>query len=78
MFATFAGHAASRAVLLFTSGPEAGEPIGDVEGEPVYHASLDPGDYELLLGEAGFEVLAFVPEDPDCAGHSVWLARARL
>ena len=77
MFATFAEHAAPRGVLLFTSGPEASEPIGDVEGEPVYHASLDPDDYESLLDGAGFELLAFVPEDPDCAGHSVWLARAR-
>ena len=36
MFATFAAHAAPRAVLMFTSGPDAGEPIGRVEGEPVY------------------------------------------
>ncbi len=75
MFAVFAAHAAPRAALMFTTGPEAGTAIGDVEGEPVYHASLDPAEYEALLVEAGFEVLSFVPEDPDCTGHSVWLAR---
>jgi SAM-dependent methyltransferase len=77
MFGVFALHAAPRAVLLFTSAPAAGERIGDVGGEPVYHSSLDPDEYEAALAEAGFEMLAFVPEDPDCGGHSVWLARFR-
>ncbi len=76
MFPVFAAHAAPRAVLMFTSGPEAGEPVGKVEGESVYHASLSPDDYRALLAENGFDVLDFRPEDPDCAGHSVWLARA--
>ena len=77
MFPVFASHAAPRAALLFTTGPAAGERIGAVEGEAVYHASLDPDEYEALLAASGFEMLAFVPEDPDCAGHSVWLARSR-
>lgn len=76
MFATFAAHAAPQAVLMFTSGPDAGEAIGEVEGEPVYHASLSPQDYSRLLENHGFDVVDFVPEDPDCNGHSVWLARA--
>ncbi len=76
MFPVFAAHAAPRAAVLFNTGPEAGTAIGDVAGEPVYHASLSPDDYRALLAGAGFEVLAFVPEDPDCGGRSVWLARA--
>jgi SAM-dependent methyltransferase len=75
MFAVFEAHAAAGAVLMFTSGPAAGEAIGTFEGEPLYHASLDPEDYRQLLTVHGFEEIAFVPDDPDCAGHTVWLAR---
>ena len=75
MFSVFAAHAAPGAVLLFTSGPAAGEAIGAVAGQPVFHASLDPSDYRSLLAFHGFTVLEFAPEDPDCRGHSVWLAR---
>jgi hypothetical protein len=60
---------------MFTSGPSASEAIGKVGERPVFHASLAPEDYRALLRQAGFEVLDFVAEDPDCAGHSVWLAR---
>lgn len=76
MFATFAAHAHDRTVLLFTSGPDAGEATGMAGGLPVYHASLAPWEYRDLLATHGFEEIAFVPEDPDCMGHSVWLARA--
>jgi len=34
--------------------------------------------YRGLLAAEGFDVLAFMPEDPGCGGHSVWLARQRL
>src|SRR5690606_6212118 len=42
MFPIFAAHAATGAPLMFTSGPALGEAIGTLEGEPLYHASLDP------------------------------------
>ncbi|WP_298499836.1 trans-aconitate 2-methyltransferase [uncultured Maritimibacter sp.] len=77
MFSTFWTHSHDRTVLLFTTGPAAGEAIGKVGGETVYHASLDPSEYRGLLAEHGYEELAFVPEDPTCNGHSVWLARYR-
>ncbi len=75
MFATFATHAAPRAVLMFTSGPAEGEAIGTVEGESVFHASLSPDEYRKLLIDSGFAPISFTPEDPDCFGHSIWLAR---
>jgi len=75
MFETFWAHAHDRTVLLFTTGPEAGEAIGSVAGAPVYHASLSPDEYRGLLVSHGFDVVAFVPEDPDCNGQSVWMAR---
>jgi len=71
----FAAHAAPGAALLFTSGPRAGEAWGQVNGAPVYHASLDPEEYRAALAQAGFSVLAFAPEDPECDFHTVWLAR---
>lgn len=76
MFRVFADHAEAQAALLFTSGPRAGEAIGMFEGEPLYHASLDPDDYRALLDEAGFAVVVHVADDPACGGHTVWLARA--
>ena len=74
MFARFAAHARPGAPLLFTSGSSKGEAIGDYHGEPLYHASLDPAEYETLLAANGFTVCAFVPEDAGCGSHSVWLA----
>lgn len=74
---TMAAHALPGAALMLTTGHRAGEAWGEVAGEPVWHASLDPGEYRTLLAEAGFDVLAFVPEDASCGGHTVWLARRR-
>jgi SAM-dependent methyltransferase len=74
MFERFARHAAPGAPLLFTSGPREGEAIGSYHGEPLYHASLDPSEYESLLSANGFSVRGYVPEDPDCGEHTVWLA----
>jgi hypothetical protein len=62
---------------MFTSGTSAGEVIGSYRGEPLYHASLDPTEYEHLLSSNGFEVRSFVPNDPACGNHTVWLALFR-
>jgi 2-polyprenyl-3-methyl-5-hydroxy-6-metoxy-1,4-benzoquinol methylase len=77
MFPRFAAHALPGAPLMFTSGPSRGESVGSYCGEPLYHASLDPSEYEQLLVANGFSVLAFRAEDPDCGEHSVWLAKYR-
>jgi hypothetical protein len=78
MFSTFAQHAARGAALVFTSGTTHGEAIGTYGGEPLYHASLAPEEYLVLLNSHGFRVEAHVAEDPDCGGHTVWLARRDL
>ncbi len=75
MFPTFAAHAAPRAALMFTAGHIAGEAIGEVAGEPIYHASLDPDEYRELLTANGFKALRYVPEDPTCGNHTIWLAQ---
>lgn len=77
MFPIFRDHAEPGAPLLFTSGPAFGEDIGTLKGEPLYHASLDPDEYRLLLDGNGFDVVAHIAEDPDCGGRTVWLARQR-
>lgn len=75
MFAVFAAHSATQSMLMFTSGPAHGEAIGTLGGEALYHASLDPHEYRELLSTHGFSVLAHVANDPNCGGHTVWLAR---
>lgn len=75
MFAQFARHAKQGTLLMFTSGPAHGEAIGELFGEPLYHASLAPEEYRHLLAQYGFEVLNMVVEDPECTGHTVWLAQ---
>lgn len=77
MFAVFRDHAAAGAFLFFSSGPKAGEAIGDLYGHALYHASLDEAEYRRHLDENGFEVLVYRAEDPACGGHTVWLARQR-
>ncbi len=75
MLPVFTRHLGPGGALLFTSGPADGEAVGAVGGMPVYHASLSPAAYAGLMEANGLVVRAFVAEDPDCAGHSVWLAR---
>jgi hypothetical protein len=62
---------------MFTSGPRDGEVYSTYEGEPLFHASLSPEEYTQRLTDHGFAVEAFVPDDPTCGGHSVWLATRR-
>jgi len=77
MFQVFEEHSRPGAPLMFTSGPEHGEAIGTLEGEALYHASLAPTEYVLLLEEHSFVVVAHVAEDPTCGGRTVWLAQRR-
>ena len=75
MFKRLAAHAAEGAALMFTSGSALGKAIGEWQGEPLYHASLDPAEYEALLAENGFAPVEHRLRDPDCGGATVWLAR---
>jgi SAM-dependent methyltransferase len=77
MFPVFRMHAAPGAALMFTSGPAYGEAMGRLEGEPLYHASLDAAEYRTLLDDAGFGIVATLAEDQTCGGRTVWLAQSR-
>lgn len=77
MFSVFRDHALSGAPLLFTTGTGHGEAIGSFQGESLYHASLSPGEYGMLLESHGFSMMNHVVEDPKCGRHTVWLAQYR-
>jgi hypothetical protein len=62
---------------MFTSGTSFGEAMGTLEGEPLYHASLDAAEYRRLLDSNGFDVVDHVVEDPECGRHTVWVGRLR-
>lgn len=78
MFPILAAHAAPGAALMFTSGPRAGEAIGDLFGEPLYHASLSPEAYRALLAAHGAAEIAYAPEDAATGGRTIWLCRFKV
>ena len=75
MFKLFREHSEPLTALMFTSGDEEGEAIGEFANEPLYHASLDASEYRHLLGESGFFVVAHLAEDERCGGRTIWLAQ---
>ncbi len=77
MFAVFAAHASGGAWLMFNAGPRHGEAIGNYRGDPLYHASLSPGEYKTLINRFGFEVIEHAADDERAGGRTVWLCRSR-
>ena len=75
MFAVFDAHASAGAVLMFNAGPAHGEAIGEFGGDPLYHASLAPSEYQALLDRSGFEVILHKANDPAAGGRTAWLCR---
>lgn len=75
MFPRFQAHAAPGAALMFTSGDAEGEAIGELEGDCLYHGSLDPEEYRSLLAASGFAVIAHISKDPACGYRTIWLAK---
>ncbi|MCR8725695.1 class I SAM-dependent methyltransferase [Frigidibacter sp. ROC022] len=67
--------AAPGALLVFNSGPAAGQAIGMVGEEPVWHGSLAPAQYRRLLARAGFVVERMRLRDATAGGRSHWRAR---
>jgi SAM-dependent methyltransferase len=78
MFDVFAAHATIGTILMFNAGPRSGEAIGNYRGDPLYHSSLDPAQYEQLLLRYGFELIDHAIEDPLAGGRTVWLAGKHL
>jgi SAM-dependent methyltransferase len=76
MFTVFADHASVGAVLMFNTGPDHGEGVGEYRGDPLYHASLSPAEYEALLARFGFRVLQHAANDTEAGGRTVWLCQS--
>jgi hypothetical protein len=76
MFGVFAARAAEGALLMFNAGAAKGDAIGSYRGDPLYHSSLDPSDYQALLAGAGFALIGNFTGDFARGGRASWLARA--
>lgn len=63
-------HAAPRATIMFTSGRYEGFLVGSWRGEPLYHGSLGPEEYQSILTSQGF----FVESGVLAQDGSAWLA----
>jgi len=70
-----ARHLAPGGSLLVTVGARAGEAMGQVGGDPVYHASLSPAEYATILEASGLRLTGFLAEDPETDKHTVLMAR---
>jgi len=75
MFAIFAYYASINAVLMFNTGPQHGEGVGEYKGDPLYHASFSPAEYEGLIARIGFHVLEHAKNDAQAGGRTVWLCQ---
>jgi SAM-dependent methyltransferase len=71
---SFIRHLRPGGALLLTVGDEAGEVLGSVEGEAVYHSSLAQQEYEQILGSAGFKDIEMILNDEIC-DRTVLLAK---
>jgi ubiquinone/menaquinone biosynthesis C-methylase UbiE len=78
MFPRFSRHTAAGGVLIFTSGTTEGEALGgDLCGDRLYHGSLNTDEYARLLDRNDYDVVLHRVRDPECGGHTVWVAQRR-
>ena len=70
----FLKHLRLGGTLLLTVGHKAGEVLGMVGGEAVYHSSLSPREYKQILSSKGFQKIEMVLKDESC-DRTVLLAR---
>lgn len=78
MFPIFKRHLKPGGYLIFTSGPERGIAIGDLNGHALFHSSLNPDEYRKLLHDNGLDEISYSPNNPDCGGHTIWVCQSRV
>jgi hypothetical protein len=52
-------------------------PARSFKDEPLYHASLAPAEYQVLLDDSGFEVVCHAVNDARSGGRTAWLCRRK-
>ncbi|MEM9778261.1 MAG: methyltransferase domain-containing protein [Chloroflexota bacterium] len=72
----FTHHLQPIGALMMTVGHEAGEVLGAVAGEQVYHSSLSAEEYRMILSDGGLNQVEMVFQDESCGGRTVLLASA--
>lgn len=72
-----ADHLRPGGALLLTVAPMAGETVGWIAGQPVYHAGLDEDDYRDALRRSEINLISFVRNDPTCHGATIVLGQKR-
>ncbi len=77
MFTIFADHACARTVLMFNTGPQHGEGVGEYRGDPLYHASLSPPSMKRSPLALRFHVLQHVANDAQAGGRTAWLCERK-
>ncbi|HAT3884547.1 TPA: class I SAM-dependent methyltransferase [Legionella pneumophila] len=70
-----ASYVDQNGLLIFTSGPEYDEVWSNNGGHDLYHTSLSTEEYEQILIDNNFKVLAHKIRDPDCGDATVWVAQ---
>lgn len=70
----FFNHLKPGGAMLLTVGDKEGEVLGQVEGEEVYHSSLDPLEYKRIFSSAGFSEVEYMAQDQQCGLRSILLA----
>ena len=76
MFPIFKRHLKPGGFLIFTSGPARGIAIGDMNGNALFHSSLDPAEYRKLITANDMKEISFTADNPDFGGHSIWVCQA--
>ncbi|MEL7370770.1 MAG: SAM-dependent methyltransferase, partial [Myxococcota bacterium] len=71
-------HVAPGGILLLTIGDRAGEVVGTVMGDAVYHASLHPDEYRAIVDACGLHMVSMVLRDVECGEHSILFAARPL
>lgn len=70
-----ASYVDQNGLLVFTSGYESDEVWSDNGGHNLYHASLSTEEYQQILIDNNFKVLAHKIRDPECGDATVWVAQ---
>lgn len=72
-----ADHLEEKGALMVTVGHEAGEVLGHVGHDEVYHSSLSYEEYEALLQSFNMKITRFSPLDDECDGSTILLAQKK-